>query len=135
MAEGGHELDLLVEADRGVAPNGCLGDDQVDLPIPRRLLVGADRLTPKLGYCDIEIGQIVGVEDDPLRVAVRVADPKSVAERAAQRVTVSTGIPSGVCTPAALTSETTATACSPGPSSGSRSAPRECQELAPMWWW
>src|SRR5262249_50731151 len=36
---------------------------------------------PQLGHRDVEVREVVGVEDDPLRIALAVAHPQSVDER------------------------------------------------------
>ena len=56
-----------------------VGDDRVDAALDH-LQPGADRGAPELREGDVEIEQVVGVEDDPLRVALAVADAQLVDE-------------------------------------------------------
>jgi hypothetical protein len=39
-----------------------------------------ERLAPQLGQADVEVGDVVGVEDDPLRIALAEAHAKLVLE-------------------------------------------------------
>jgi hypothetical protein len=54
-------------------------DDHVAAGLDHRV-VGAERLAPQLGERDVEVGEVVRVEDDPLRVALVVADAQAVDE-------------------------------------------------------
>jgi hypothetical protein len=73
-------VELFVEAQRGQVADPHLRDHQVKAAGLHRL-VAAERLPPQLRDAHVEVGEVVGVEDDSLRVALLVADPKAVAER------------------------------------------------------
>ena len=74
----GHHLDLVVEAQRCQVADRRLGNHHVDARVHHRLIPA--ELAPELAHRDVEVGQIVGVEDDALRIALVVADAEAVPE-------------------------------------------------------
>src|SRR4051794_7744524 len=71
-------LELVIEAHRREVADAGLRHDHVDARVDHRLV--ATELAPELGHGQVEIGQVVGVEDDALRVALVVADPQPMPE-------------------------------------------------------
>ena len=75
-------VDLVVEARGRLVARRRLDDLEVDA-VGHHPRVAAGRLAPELGQRDVEVGEVVGVEDDALGVALAVADAQSVGVRAA----------------------------------------------------
>ena len=71
--------ELIVEARRRTEADVRLGDHRVHAALDH-LLPGPHRCAPQLGERDIEVQQVVGVENDALRVALSVADAQLVDE-------------------------------------------------------
>ena len=78
------DLDHVVEARRGEEALVGLRDDEVDAQL-RVVLPQADRLAPELREGGVDVEQVVGVEDDPLGIALAVADAQLVDVGVAQR--------------------------------------------------
>ena len=76
--DAGYHLELVVESQGRQVADGGLGHDHVDPGVDHRLV--AAELPPELGHRQVEVGQVVGVEDDALRVALVVADPQAMPE-------------------------------------------------------
>ena len=86
---------------------------------------GADRLAPELRHREVEVGEVVRVEDDALKVALVEAHAHPVAERLGHAPDARSGRCKQSCSKWALPSDPRRTfpnTCSPG--SESRSAPR-----------
>src|SRR5207253_9426973 len=73
------EVDLLVESGRTEEADPGFRRDHVRARLDH-VVVPADRLAPELGDDHIEVREVVRVEDDPLRVALAVADAEPVPE-------------------------------------------------------
>jgi hypothetical protein len=78
------QLQLVVEARGRAKAQVRVRDDSVDALL-HHLLPRADRRPPQLREDDVEIQQVVGVEDDALRVALAVAHAQLVDERRGHR--------------------------------------------------
>ena len=78
------QLDLVVEAGRAAVADAGLSDDHVHVEVEHRL-VGAHRLAVELGHREVEVRQVVGVEDDPLLVALGPANAHAMPEGSAHR--------------------------------------------------
>src|SRR5271165_3308872 len=75
----GAEVEEIVEAGRGPEVDVGVGHDRVDSTLDH-LHPRPDAGPPQLGEGDVEIHQVVGVEDDPLRVALAIADAQLMDE-------------------------------------------------------
>src|SRR5262249_8489465 len=78
----GLDLELVVEAESRAVGDPRLGDHHVHPRLDHRLV--SAELPPELGHRQVEVGQVVGVEDDALRVAFVVANAQAVPEGFAQ---------------------------------------------------
>lgn len=81
------ERDQVIEAGWAAEFDVHLGDDHVD-PTLLHHGVGTERLTPKLGHTEVEVGDVVSVEDDPLGIALAVTDAEAVGEAGAHRASL-----------------------------------------------
>src|ERR1700733_15370781 len=81
VRHGHGQLELVVEVRRPAEPHRGLREHHVDAALEHRLIAPV-RGAPQLGHADVEVGQIVRVEDDALNVALAVANPYGVDERA-----------------------------------------------------
>ena len=73
------QVQLVVEAGRPQIPGRCCRDDQVGGAAALRP-VRADRFPEELREDHIEIDEVLGVEDDSLRIALVVANSQPVVE-------------------------------------------------------
>ena len=74
------DRDQIVEASGGTEADVGLPHDHVD-PLLHHAFPAADRACPpQLGDRVVEVRQVVRVEDDPLRIALAVADAQLVGE-------------------------------------------------------
>ncbi len=69
----------IVEARRCAETEVCLRHDRVD-PARNHVLPRSDGGSPQLGERDVEVDEVIGVEDDVLRVALGVAHAQLVYE-------------------------------------------------------
>ena len=76
----GHQVDLVVEAGRRPVGDPGLGHHHVG-PRVHHLAERDHHVPPELGHGDVEVREVVGVEDDPLKVALGPANPHPVSKR------------------------------------------------------
>ena len=74
------DRDQVVEAGGRAEADVGLADDDVDAALDHRVPAADRARAPQLGDRVVEVGQVVRVEDDPLRVALAVADAQLVDE-------------------------------------------------------
>ena len=74
------DRDHVVEARGRAEAEVRLADHDVEAALDHRLPAADRARAPQLGDGVVEVGQVVRVEDDPLRVALAVADAQLVDE-------------------------------------------------------